>query len=167
MTNLLITGGAGFIGSNLCKELANRGHTITSIDLFNTERDNYIRTDVRNFRQLERVFEKEKFDIVYHLAAEYGRWNGEDYYENLWETNVIGTKHLLRLQEKMKFKMIFFSSAEVYGDYEGIMSEDVMENIPIKKTYQMNDYAISKWAGELMCLNSTKMFGTEIVRVRT
>src|SRR3972149_2638388 len=37
---------------------------------------------------------------------------------------------------------------------------------PIKETYQMNDYAISKWAGELMCLNSAKMFGTETVRVR-
>ena len=45
--------------------------------------------------------------------------------------------------------MIFFSSAEVYGDYNGIMSEDVMETNPIKDTYQMNDYAVSKWAGEL------------------
>ena len=62
--------------------------------------------------------------------------------------------------------MVFFSSAEVYGDYEGIMSEDVMEKNPIKDTYQMNDYAITKWAGELMCMNSAGMFGTETVRVR-
>jgi dTDP-glucose 4,6-dehydratase len=46
------------------------------------------------------------------------------------------------------------------------MSEDVMVDKPIKETYQMNDYAISKWAGELMCMNSAKMFGTETVRVR-
>ena len=46
---------------------------------------------MRNYRQLERVFEKQKIDYVYHLAAEYGRWNGEDYYENLWATNAIGT----------------------------------------------------------------------------
>jgi dTDP-glucose 4,6-dehydratase len=46
------------------------------------------------------------------------------------------------------------------------MSEDVMLDNPIKDTYQMNDYAITKWAGELMCLNSAKMFGTETVRVR-
>ena len=46
------------------------------------------------------------------------------------------------------------------------MSEDVMENNLIKDTYQMNDYAISKWAGELMCLNSSTMFNTEIVRTR-
>jgi dTDP-glucose 4,6-dehydratase len=163
---ILVTGGAGFIGTNLVKELRKRGHDVIALDLLHNERDNYIRADVRNYRQLERVFDKWSFDFVYHLAAEYGRWNGEDYYENLWATNVIGAKHMIRLQEKHKFKMTFFSSAEVYGDYEGRMVEDVMVKNPIRDTYQMNDYAISKWAGELMCLNSAKMFGTETVRVR-
>jgi dTDP-glucose 4,6-dehydratase len=97
------------------------------------------------------------------LAAEYGRWNGEDHYENLWRTNVIGTKNMLRLQEQHRFRMIFFSSAEVYGDYDQLMSEDVMDRLAIK---QMNDYAITKWAGELQCLNHALMFGTETVRVR-
>ncbi len=163
---VLVTGGAGFIGTNLVKELTKRGHEVIALDLYHTERDNYIRADVRNLRQLERVFDKWNFDYVYHLAAEYGRWNGEDYYENLWSTNVIGTKHLIRLQEEFKFRMIFFSSAEVYGDYDGMMSEDVMIDNPISDTYQMNDYAISKWAGELMVKNSATMFGTETVIVR-
>jgi len=163
---ILVTGAAGFIGTNLVNELNTRGHEVIVVDLYNTDRENYVRADVRNFRQLQKVFEKEKLDYVYHLAAEYGRWNGEDYYENLWETNVIGTKHMLRLQERLGFRMIFFSSAEVYGDYRGVMSEDVMVDNPISDTYQMNDYAISKWAGELMCMNSQKMFGTETVRVR-
>lgn len=163
---ILVTGGAGFIGTNLVNELNKRNHEAISADLYNTERDRYIRADVRNIRQLERIFDKQKFDYVYHLAAEYGRWNGEDYYENLWETNAIGTKNVIRLQEKHKFRMIFFSSAEVYGDYDGVMSEDVMIKNPVSDTYQMNDYAITKWAGELMCMNSAKMFGTESVRVR-
>ncbi len=163
---ILVTGGGGFIGTNLVNELKSRGHEVISSDLYNTEREDYLRCDVRNYRQLEKVFEKDKFDFVYHLAAEYGRWNGEDFYENLWETNLIGTKNILRFQEKLKFKMIFFSSAEVYGDYNGKMSEDVMIKQPINETYQMNDYAITKWAGELMCLNSAQMFGTETVRVR-
>ena len=72
---------------------------------------------------------------------------------------------MIRLQEKKKFRMIFYSSAEVYGDYTGVMTEDVMVQNPIKDTYQMNDYAITKWAGELMCMNSATMFGTETVRV--
>ena len=167
MPNILVTGGAGNIGTNLCNELRSRGHRGISCDLYNTERIDYIRCDVRNYRQLQYVFdEMGPFDFVYHLAAEYGRWNGEAYYENLWQTNNVGTKHVLRLQEKFGFKQIFFSSCEVYGDYEGIMTEDVMVNNKISDTYQMNDYAISKWAGELMCLNSSAMFGTEIVRVR-
>ena len=164
---ILVTGAAGFIGTNLCDELRSRGHKVIACDLCNTDRNNYIRCDVSNYRQIGKVFEEYgPFDYVYHLAAEYGRWNGEAYYENLWQTNVIGTKHILRFQEKLKFRMIFFSSAEVYGDYKGKMTESVMEENKIKDTYQMNDYAISKWAGELMCINSAEMFGTETARVR-
>jgi dTDP-glucose 4,6-dehydratase len=163
---ILVTGGTGFIGTNLMNELRKRGHEVWTCDLLNSERDNYIRCDVSKYRQLEKVFDGNNFDYVYHLAAEYGRWNGEDYYENLWVTNAVGTKNIIRMQEKKKFRMIFFSSAEVYGDFEGRMTEDVMVNNLIKDTYQMNDYAITKWAAELMCMNSAKMFGTETVRVR-
>ena len=167
MANILVTGGAGNIGTNLCNELRSRGHKVIGCDLYNTERDDYVRCDVRNYRQIQSVFDEfGPFDFVFHLAAEYGRWNGEAYYENLWQTNCVGTKHILRLQEKLKFKHIFFSSCEVYGDYDGFMTEDVMLDNKISDTYQMNDYAITKWSGELMCLNSTAMFGTEIVRVR-
>ena len=167
MPRILVTGGAGNIGTNLCNELISRNHDVISCDLYNTERDNYVRCDVRNYRQLQQTFEDYgPFEFVYHLAAEYGRWNGEAYYENLWQTNNVGTKHLLRIQESLNFKLIFFSSCEVYGDYDGIMSENIMVDNKISDTYQMNDYAITKWAGELMCLNSTSMFDSEIVRVR-
>jgi len=163
---ILVTGGAGFIGTNLVTELRKRGHEVFVTDQHNTDREAYLRADVRNYRQVQKLWDGRDYDYVYHLAAEYGRWNGEDYYENLWATNVIGTKHVLRMQEKKGFRLIFFSSAEVYGDYAGVMSEDVMKTHPIRETYQMNDYAITKWAGELMCMNSSAMFGTETVRVR-
>jgi dTDP-glucose 4,6-dehydratase len=71
------------LGTNLVNELRKRGHEVIALDLGNTDREEYIRADVRNYRQLEKVFDKWDFDIVYHLAAEYGRWNGEDFYENL------------------------------------------------------------------------------------
>ncbi len=163
MAKVLVTGGLGFIGSNLVPEIQRRGHDVWVCDLYQSELKNYTRCDVNKSRQLERLFAQHDFDYVYHLAAEYGRWNGEDYFENLWMTNVIGTKNLLRIQEKKKFRMIFFSSAEVYGDYDGVMSEDVMERVPIK---QMNDYAMTKWVGEMQVLNSAAMFGTESIRVR-
>jgi len=160
---VLVTGGSGFIGSNLVSELKKRGHDVWVCDLMNSGAPNYKRCDVSRYRQVEKLFQDHDFDYVYHAAAEYGRWNGEDYYENLWLTNAVGTKNILRMQEKNRFKMIFFGSAEVYGDYDGVMSEDVMDKIPIK---QMNDYAITKWVNELQIMNSATMFGTETVRVR-
>jgi dTDP-glucose 4,6-dehydratase len=160
---ILVTGGRGFIGTNLTRELRSRGHDVWTCDLLQGEDEKHFKADVSAYRQMETILERQSFDYVYHLAAEYGRWNGEDHYENLWRTNVIGTKHVLRLQAHHHFRLIFFSSAEVYGDYDQLMTEDVMERVPIK---QMNDYAISKWAGELQCLNSAAMFGTQTVRVR-
>jgi len=163
MDKILVTGGSGFIGSNLVPELKKRGHRVWVCDLQHQAGPDYFRCDITQYRQLELIFKEHAFDYVYHLAAEYGRWNGEDFYENLWLTNTIGTKNVIRLQEQYKFRLVFFSSAEVYGDYDGKMSEDVMDNIPLK---QMNDYAMSKWVGEMQVLNSQAMFGTETVRVR-
>jgi len=160
---VLVTGGRGFIGSNLVRELENRGYEVWLCDLMHCEKERFVRCDVSKYRQVERLFEEHAFDFVYHAAAEYGRWNGEDYYENLWLTNAVGTKNILRMQEKKRFRMVFFGSAEVYGDYDGVMREDVMDKVPIR---QMNDYAISKWVNELQILNSAAMFGTETVRVR-
>src|SRR5712692_431434 len=160
---ILVSGGAGFIGSNLVPEMRGRGHEVWVCDIAQSANENYIRCDVSKFRQLEKIFQKHKFDVVYHLAAEYGRWNGEDYYENLWLTNVVGTKNLLKLQEANRFRSVLFSSAEVYGDYSGEMKEEIMDSIAIK---QMNDYAMTKWVNEMQALNSASMFGTETVRVR-
>lgn len=47
---ILVTGGAGFIGTNLCNELRSRGNNVVACDLYNTDRDDYIRCDVRNYR---------------------------------------------------------------------------------------------------------------------
>ena len=163
MADILVTGGVGFIGTNLTAELRRRGHSVWTCDLLHSRDPQHVRVDTGEYRQMEALFRQTRFDCVYHLAAEYGRWNGEDHYEHVWRTNVVGTKHLLRLQNDHRFRMVFFSSAEVYGDFDRPMSEDVMESVPIR---QMNDYAISKWAGELQCLNHAAMFGTEIGRVR-
>src|SRR5438309_11307169 len=84
---ILVTGGGGFIGTSLVKELISRGHEVIASDLDNRDQEGYVRCDVRAFRQVEGLIQPHHFDYVYHLAAEYGRWNGEDYYENLWQTN--------------------------------------------------------------------------------
>jgi len=160
---ILVTGGLGTVGSFLVDDLRSRGHEVWMCDLPHHYDPQYLRCDVAEYRQLERIFDRHSFDYVYHLAAEFGRWNGEDFYENLWSSNAIGTKHMLRMQEKRHFRLIYFSSSEVYGDWDGVMREDVMDQHEVR---QLNDYAITKWVGEMQVMNSAAMFGTESVRVR-
>ena len=175
MASILVTGGLGAVGSVLAKELESRGHDVFVIDLkHHHSARNYSRCDVGEYRQVERIWtgggwpsgytpKPRSFDYVYHLAAEFGRWNGEDFYDTLWRSNAVGTKNIIRMQEKEGFKAIYFSSSEVYGDYTESMSEEVMDNVAIK---QMNDYAMSKWVNEMQVLNSAEQYGTESVRVR-
>ncbi len=163
MAKILVTGGLGTVGLPLVNELRERGNEVWVCDLMHNHHPNYIRCDISEYRQLQSIFEKHMFDYVYNLAAEFGRWNGEDFYEKVWRSNAVGTKNILRFQEKYRFKLIHFSSSEVYGDYDDVMYEEVMEEKPIK---QMNDYAISKWVNEMQIHNSELMFNTETVRVR-
>lgn len=146
MARILVTGGLGAVGSVLVNELRSRGHDVWLSDLHHHHDERYVRCDVSEYRQLEAMFDGRRYDYVYHLAAEFGRRNGEDYYETAWRTNAVGTKNILRLQARERFRLVFFSSSEVYGDYDGVMSEDVMDRFEIR---QLNDYAITKLVGEL------------------
>jgi dTDP-glucose 4,6-dehydratase len=163
MSSILVTGGLGVVGGHLVRILRERGHEVWIADLPHHHDARYVRCDVGSFRQIERAFEKGDFDYVYHLAAEFGRWNGEDYYDTLWRTNATGTKNLIRMQERLGFRLIFTSSSEVYGDYDGVMVESVMDELEVR---QLNDYAITKWVSEQQIMNSHAMHGTESVRVR-
>jgi dTDP-glucose 4,6-dehydratase len=173
---ILVTGSKGVVGQKLAKVLEARGHEVFGIDLQHSpgevgfiqkmshEKWVYSRCDISEYRQLERLLDEAgPFDMIYNCAAEFGRWNGEDYYEQVWRTNVIGLKHILRLQEKLQFKLVHFSSSEVYGDYEEVMREDVMDTHEVK---QMNDYALSKWTNEVQIGNSAALHQTKSVIVR-
>jgi len=160
---ILVTGGRGTIGRPLVSRLEEDDHEVWVCDLVQDSSGRYLRCDVGEYRQIERVIERIKPEFVYHLAAEFGRRNGEDFYETMWRTNAIGTKNVLRLQERRGFRMVFASSSEIYGEYGGLMSESVPDRVPIQ---QLNDYAISKWANELQVRNSAMRFGTETVCVR-
>jgi dTDP-glucose 4,6-dehydratase len=173
---ILVTGSKGVVGQKLVKELESRGHSVFGVDLqhlpgeigyiqrMSNEEYVYSRCDIADYRQISRVLKTAgPFDLVYNCAAEFGRWNGEDYYEQVWRTNLIGLKNIIRLQEELGFKLVHFSSSEVYGDYEDTMYETVMDDVEIK---QLNDYAISKWSNEMQIKNSIAMFNTETVIVR-
>ena len=173
---VLITGVQGTIGSGIESNLLKKGYHVVGLGRRHSENQfgftlhsdvddpTYVRCDIGEYRQIRRVFDElGPFDYVYNCAAEFGRWNGEDYYESLWRTNAIGTKNILRLQEKYDFKLIHFSSSEVYGDYPNIMIESVMDDYEIK---QLNDYAMSKWVNEMQIRNSILQYDTKSVVVR-
>jgi dTDP-glucose 4,6-dehydratase len=163
MAKILVTGSKGTLGQPLVADLIGRGHEVWSCDLQHQADDNYFRADVANYRQLERVFEQ-NYDYVYHLAAEFGRINGEEYYDTLWESNVIGTRNILEWQKKKGFKLIFASSSEIYGDKH----EDVLrEEIPLNQSIiQHNDYATTKWVNEIQIMNFERRHEVPVVRLR-
>jgi dTDP-glucose 4,6-dehydratase len=164
VARILVTGSLGTVGSPLTAELVARGHDVYGCDIRHGHQEQYYRCDVGCYRQVAELFDQlGHIDLVYHTAAEFGRANGEAYFEQLWTSNVIGTKNMLCLQRQRKFRMVFFSSSEVYGDFSSTMFESVPTLYPVR---QLNDYAISKWVSELQVLNDSERYDLENVRVR-
>jgi len=168
MSNIFVTGSRGTLGIPLVEELEKRGHDVFGVDLKHNNIDNYKRCDISEYRQLEEVFKECKFDFVFNLAAEFGRHNGEEYYEKVWKTNVIGLRNILELQKILGFKLIHASSSEIYGELSDLFGQDINKNefyykeemIPAK---QKNDYAISKWVNELQCKNFIDRYKNQIM----
>ena len=157
---IAITGHLGTLGAPLTAKLRERGHDVTGIDLRHSHDGE--RADVADLRQLVGAM-PDGVDLVYHLAAEFGRHNGEDFTEQLWRSNVIGTKNLLRLQEVEGFRMIFASSSEVYGE----KARDILHERDIAQSGELtNDYAISKWVNEQQIENARKQWDTETMVLR-
>jgi len=149
---ILITGSEGVLGSTLKAELRRRGYALTyGCDLQHCEDPYVTRADVSEYRQIRRVFEKTRPDIVYHFAAEFGRKNGQDYYEQLWKTNCIGTRNVVDLCTEFKARMIFASSSEAYGMSEGYLLCDrpLSENfLDLYPPQFHNEYALTKYTNE-------------------
>ena len=110
---VLVTGGAGFVGSHLCERLVNEGHDVTSIDnYFTGSEDNHVQgvlyrdLDTRDVCELPT-----NFDIVYHLG-EYSRVEQSfDDFEKVWEYNKIGTKCILDFVKKCDAKLVYAGSS--------------------------------------------------------
>lgn len=148
---ILVTGSEGTLGVPLVARLRAEGHEVFSCDLQHTGSSNYIRADVANFRELERAFKEAGPEVVYHLAAEFGRHNGEGWYERVWTTNAIGTRNVLELCASEGAQLIFASSSEIYGEAGAeLLDERLSERVPLR---QPNEYALSKWANEVQIRN--------------
>lgn len=161
---ILVIGSAGTIGAPLVRALRSRGHVVYESDLQHSHHDYYMRCDVSNARQVSALFERYKPDMVYMLAAEFGRHNGEAFYEQCWATNVIGGRHVMEHCSTHGVKLVFMSSSEAYGEApQPLMVESDTEHFPLR---HHNDYAMSKWVNEQQIMNMEREAGLACVRVR-
>ncbi len=136
---ILITGNEGFIGSHLAKKLYDLGIEWVGYDLLSNN------NDIRDLQRLDRSFDNYQPSMVIHLAALAGARRGEEYPQEYFDTNVIGTENVARMCEKYGVKkLIAFSSASA-------------------KTVQ-NTYGISKLAMELMLDRNLNIPSIHIVR---
>jgi len=163
---IVVTGSAGTLGRPLVDELRARGHDVWGIELQHTGLPQTLRADVGDYRQLRQALDRiGDFDVMYHLAAEFGRINGEEHYETVWRTNAIGTRNVLELQRERGFRHIFASSSEVYGEAEADYIDEhyLLLNPQPRLT---NDYAISKRVNEEQVANFGVRYGTETMTLR-
>ena len=180
MRNVLVTGGAGFIGSHLvARLLAEGGWRVVVVDDFNDFYDPALKrrnvgphlgradfalreADIRDRASLDEVFAETRFDCVVHLAARAGVRPSLLEPVLYAETNINGTVNLLELAREHKVRQfVFGSSSSVYGENEKVpFAEDDPVNRPI------SPYAATKAAGELLCHTYSHLFGLRCVALR-
>lgn len=167
--NALVTGGAGFIGSNIVKKLLEDGHTVTVLDnlLSGFERNisgldcTFIKGDITNSEDVERAFEGNKIDTVFHLAASVGNKRSIDFPISDSMINVIGTLNVLECARKNGVKkLVASSSAGIYGELKTL---PIREDHPIEPE---SPYATSKLGMEKHCLAYGKLYDIEVVCLR-
>ncbi len=167
MTKILVTGGAGFIGSNLVEALVKRGEEVVVIDnlafgkLENlNSKAKFYQVDIQDYPRLKEVFEHEKPEVIFHLAANIDL--RRSVLEPIMDAdiNIIGSLNLLELARELKVKkFIFSSSGAVYGDIEIPNNEEQLPK-PVAP------YAISKLVLEKYLDFYEKNYGLNWVALR-
>lgn len=167
---ILLTGSEGALGQPLKAKLREQGHDVYGCDLAHTDDPQVIRADVAERRQLRRAYDFSRPDLVYHLAAEFGRNNGKDYYEQLWKSNCIGTRNVIEETLRTESTMAFASSSEAYGmadeympDKNAAFEEGLLDHYP---PFFHNEYALSKWTNERQIYTAARNDGLKAVVFR-
>ena len=176
---ILVTGGAGFIGSHVSEKLAGRGDDLCILDNFNAfydpaikeanvaelaarENVRLVRGDIRDGELLGRLFDEEDFDAVLHLAAMAGVRPSLADPLLYADVNIRGTQLILKeLEERPRVQLVFASSSSVYGANPKVpFAEDDRVPTPV------SPYAASKRAGELFCCTHQHLYGNDVSCLR-
>jgi UDP-glucose 4-epimerase len=171
MSKILVTGGAGFIGSNLAKELVNANHEVIVIDnlsigrleniaeLQTNEHFNFVKGSITDLSLLKQVFEDVEF--VFHQAAIPSAQRSVENPQATNEANITGTLNvLLAARDCGVTKVIYGSSSSVYGDTPTLPKSEHMKPNP------KSPYAVSKLAGEYYCRVFSAIWGLQTACLR-
>lgn len=180
MQNILVTGGAGFIGSHLVDRLLAEGRwRVTALDDFNdfyaperkrenvrahltSDAYNLVEADIRDREAMTRVFREKQFDCIVHLAARAGVRPSLSEPHLYTETNIKGTLNLLECARVSGVQhFVFGSSSSVYGINAKV---PFSEEDPIRQP--ISPYAATKAAGELLCHTYSHLYGIRSVALR-
>jgi UDP-glucose 4-epimerase len=166
--NALVTGGAGFIGSNLVHLLLEQGHNVTALDdLSSGFRRNLepfrgvrlVEGDVRDPAAVDRA--ARGAEVIFHLAASVGNKRSIEHPIDDSEINVIGTLHVLEAARRYGArKVVFSSSAGIFGE---------LKTLPIREDHPaepISPYGASKLGAEKLCLAYSKLYPLEVVCLR-
>jgi UDP-glucuronate 4-epimerase len=174
---ILVTGGAGFIGSHLSEKLLAAGHAVVILDDFNDFYDPQIKraniagfandvvvchADLRDSQSVRKVFWREKPEGIVHLAARAGVRPSLQQPRLYYDTNVVGTLHLLEAAQSTGIeRFIFASSSSVYGASKTVpFSED--QHI----VQTLSPYGATKIAGEFLCSSYSHLYQMRVVALR-
>jgi len=177
---VLVTGAAGFIGSNLAEKLARRGDMVVGLDNFNDYYDprkkranekrlaaypnfKMIEADIRDRERMFAIFAEENFDAVAHLAAMAGVRNAVQYPDLYVEVDLNGTQHLMDAARASKDfqNFVFASTSSVYGNTKQI---PFVETDPCDRPLQ--PYAAAKRAAEILGYSYHYLFGLNFTAIR-
>ena len=158
--NILVTGGAGYIGSHIVEQLIKKkSNNILVLDNLSTGRkklinkkSKFIKGDIKNLNLLKKIIKKHSIQTIIHLAAHLNVSEAEKEKIKYYRNNVTGTKNLLLACKNSKVKNIIFSSScSVYGSIKGSVNEQ-------KKTNPEGYYALTKFKGEELIKKYSKKF---------
>jgi UDP-glucose 4-epimerase len=166
---VVVTGGAGFIGSNLCRTLLEQGAKVTVVDnLYSGKMEfiedlldkglKFVKADIRDPEALEKATKNS--EVIFHLAAQTSVPFSMENPQEDCEINVIGTLNVLEAARKADARVVFSSSCAVYGN---------PEKRPTPETYPTNPiafYGLSKLLCEDCCKFHQATYGLEVVRFR-
>ena len=167
MSTILVTGGAGFIGSHVAEHLLGNGHTVVIVDdLSGGMRENvpaqahFVEGSILDAELIQKLFAEHAFDYVFHLAA-YAAENLSHFVKRFnYQNNLIGSVNLINQSIIHKVKcFVFTSSIAVYGKGQNPLSESM-------RPEPQDPYGIAKFAVEMELAASHKMFGLPYIIFR-